>query len=186
MLENYVADSVQEQAASVPQWGSSRNFDPHAHRRDAEVGSQKLLKALCEHHPEYMPTRLAKKPEPVRAEIVFLPVEKNIETIFEKCPPIKLIVAEVAKFYGLTMTKIAADRRSNDIVRPRHVAIWLCRELTTASYPLIGKYLGGRDHTTCINAVRQVDKRLLNEDRLADEIQIIKLRILDQMQEVAA
>lgn len=171
-------------------WQSSRHFDPNEATVSARDGSRNLLLALCEHHPEHMPKRMKREPvqeTPPGAEIVQLPVAPTIESVFDKSPPIKMIVMETAKFYGLSMNEIASDRRHMNIVNPRHVATWLCKELTTASFPKIGKYLGGRDHTTCIHAIRRIKARLdSGDDRLADEIQIIKLRILDSMYGVAA
>ena len=56
------------------------------------------------------------------------------------------------------------QRRSRSIVYPRHVAMYLCRELTDSSLPKIGRDFGGRDHTTVINATSNIT-RLIREDR---------------------
>jgi len=66
--------------------------------------------------------------------------------------------------FGISMQELVGDRRSQAIVYPRQVAMYLCRELTDSSLPKIGKKFGGRDHTTVIHATSKI-ARLLKEDR---------------------
>jgi chromosomal replication initiator protein len=66
--------------------------------------------------------------------------------------------------FGISMQELVGDRRSQSIVYPRQVAMYLCRELTDSSLPKIGKKFGGRDHTTVIHATSKI-ARLLKEDR---------------------
>jgi chromosomal replication initiator protein len=66
--------------------------------------------------------------------------------------------------FGISMQELVGDRRSQSIVYPRQVAMYLCRELTDSSLPKIGKKFGGRDHTTVIHATSKI-ARLLQEDR---------------------
>ncbi len=66
--------------------------------------------------------------------------------------------------FGVTMEELTGDRRSQNIVYPRQVAMYLSRELTDSSLPKIGKEFGGRDHTTVIHATSKI-ARLIREDR---------------------
>jgi chromosomal replication initiator protein len=66
--------------------------------------------------------------------------------------------------FGMSMQELVGDRRSQSIVYPRQVAMYLCRELTDSSLPKIGKKFGGRDHTTVIHATSKIAK-LIQEDR---------------------
>jgi chromosomal replication initiator protein len=66
--------------------------------------------------------------------------------------------------FGVTMGELTGDRRSQNIVYPRQVAMYLSRELTDSSLPKIGKEFGGRDHTTVIHATSKI-ARLIREDR---------------------
>jgi len=77
-------------------------------------------------------------------------VERIQETIIER--------------FGISMQELVGDRRSQSIVYPRQVAMYLCRELTDSSLPKIGKKFGGRDHTTVIHATSKIAK-LIQEDR---------------------
>jgi len=66
--------------------------------------------------------------------------------------------------FGISMQELVGERRSQSIVYPRQVAMYLCRELTDSSLPKIGKKFGGRDHTTVIHATSKIAK-LIQEDR---------------------
>jgi chromosomal replication initiator protein len=70
----------------------------------------------------------------------------------------------VVERFGISMQELTGDRRSQSIVYPRQVAMYLCRELTDSSLPKIGKKFGGRDHTTVIHATSKIAK-LIQEDR---------------------
>jgi chromosomal replication initiator protein len=70
----------------------------------------------------------------------------------------------VCERFGVTLAELTGDRRSQNIVYPRQVAMYLARELTDSSLPKIGKEFGGRDHTTVIHATSKI-ARLIREDR---------------------
>ena len=77
---------------------------------------------------------------------------------------IGLIQELVCERFGVTMAELTGDRRSQNIVYPRQVAMYLSRELTDSSLPKIGREFGGRDHTTVIHATSKI-ARLIREDR---------------------
>jgi chromosomal replication initiator protein len=77
---------------------------------------------------------------------------------------IKGIQDHVSDRFGLSLEELCGDKRSQNIVYPRQVAMYLSRELTDASLPKIGKEFGGRDHTTVIHATSKI-ARLIKEDR---------------------
>jgi chromosomal replication initiator protein len=70
----------------------------------------------------------------------------------------------ICERFGVTMAELTGERRSQNIVYPRQVAMYLSRELTDSSLPKIGKQFGGRDHTTVIHATSKI-ARLIREDR---------------------
>ena len=77
---------------------------------------------------------------------------------------VERIQETVVERFGISMQELTGDRRSQSIVYPRQVAMYLCRELTDSSLPKIGKKFGGRDHTTVIHATSKIAK-LIQEDR---------------------
>jgi chromosomal replication initiator protein len=74
------------------------------------------------------------------------------------------IQTTVSERFGLSLDELCGDRRSQNIVYPRQVAMYLSRELTDASLPKIGREFGGRDHTTVIHATSKI-ARMIREDR---------------------
>jgi chromosomal replication initiator protein len=82
---------------------------------------------------------------------------------------VEQIQRTVVERFGMSMQELTGDRRSQQIVYPRQVAMYLCRELTDSSLPKIGKQFGGRDHTTVIHATSKIAK-LIREDRNVYEL----------------
>lgn len=74
------------------------------------------------------------------------------------------IQKRVSEYYGIKMADMQSARRSQNIARPRQVAMFLTKVLTTRSLPDIGRKFGGRDHTTVLHAVRRVEE-LMGQDR---------------------
>jgi chromosomal replication initiator protein len=77
---------------------------------------------------------------------------------------IERIQDEVSERFSLSKEELIGDKRSQNIVYPRQVAMYLSRELTDSSLPKIGRHFGGRDHTTVIHATSKI-ARLIREDR---------------------
>jgi chromosomal replication initiator protein len=75
----------------------------------------------------------------------------------------------VAERFSLSLDELCSDKRSQNIVYPRQVAMYLSRELTDSSLPKIGKEFGGRDHTTVIHATSKI-ARLIDEDRSVHDL----------------
>lgn len=89
--------------------------------------------------------------------------------------PITRILKAVASYYNTTVAEIISSRRQAPIVRPRQVAMYLCRELTPRSFPEIGRRIGGRDHTTALHGWRKIKWMIEDGDtELADQITRIK------------
>jgi chromosomal replication initiator protein len=90
---------------------------------------------------------------------------------------IEQIQAAVCEAFRVSLADLKGDKRSQDIVYPRQVAMYLARELTDLSLPKIGAKFGGRDHSTVIHAKDKISK-LLNEDReVFNLVQDLTLRI---------
>jgi chromosomal replication initiator protein len=77
---------------------------------------------------------------------------------------IERIQETVIERFGLSLDELCGEKRSQNIVYPRQVAMYLSRELTDSSLPKIGRQFGGRDHTTVIHATSKI-ARLIREDR---------------------
>ena len=84
---------------------------------------------------------------------------------------ISSIQQEVCKFYSIGMSELTGNKRSQNIVLPRQIAMYLSRELTDLSLPAIGTQFGGRDHTTVIHANAKIQKLLSQQRAVYNEIQ---------------
>jgi chromosomal replication initiator protein len=84
-----------------------------------------------------------------------------------------LIMGQTAAYFGLTIDDLCGSSRSRVLVTARHIAMYLCRELTDLSLPKIGQQFGGRDHTTVINADRKI--RSLMAERRSIYTQVTEL-----------
>lgn len=80
------------------------------------------------------------------------------------------IVDMVASHFGVPAIDITSGRRNRGSVRARHVAMYLARVGTTRSFPEIGRFIGGRDHTTVMAAVRGVERRMESDPAFACEV----------------
>ncbi|HKK30700.1 MAG TPA: chromosomal replication initiator protein DnaA [Alphaproteobacteria bacterium] len=78
------------------------------------------------------------------------------------------IQRRVAEHYNIRLADMASPRRARAVARPRQIAMYLAKQLTTRSLPEIGRKFGGRDHTTVMHAVRKVDE-LRSSDQLLQE-----------------
>jgi chromosomal replication initiator protein len=89
----------------------------------------------------------------------------------------KQIVKAVADFYDLEENDLIEKSRKKEVVKPRQIAMYLLREELKTSYPAIGEKLGGRDHTTAIHACTKIEKALSNDQKLSQEVNLIREKI---------
>jgi chromosomal replication initiator protein len=79
----------------------------------------------------------------------------------------------VADYYKIKVAEFFSKKRTRAIARPRQVAMWLCREVTSHSFPEIGDAFGGRDHTTVIHAVKTIDSLRTKENELNHDLHVL-------------
>ncbi|MEM9429841.1 MAG: chromosomal replication initiator protein DnaA [Pseudomonadota bacterium] len=88
------------------------------------------------------------------------------------------IIRKVSEHYNVRMADMLGPRRSRNVARPRQVAMYLAKTLTTKSLPEIGRRFGGRDHTTVIHAVRKIEELSAIDSQIADDVELLR-RILE-------
>lgn len=84
------------------------------------------------------------------------------------------IQRRVAEHFNVKMTDMVSARRARAVARPRQVAMYLAKTLTTRSLPEIGRKFGGRDHTTVIHAIRTVEKLCREDQILAEDVTVLE------------
>ena len=87
---------------------------------------------------------------------------------------IDAIQNRVASHYGVRVAEMFSPRRARNIARPRQVAMFLAKNLTSLSYPEIGRQFGGRDHTTVMHAVRTIEGLVNSDQAVAEDVQLLK------------
>ncbi|MFQ5812791.1 MAG: chromosomal replication initiator protein DnaA [Anaerolineae bacterium] len=91
----------------------------------------------------------------------------------KKCTPADVIEV-VADFYSMSPKDLKGRSRSQKVVKPRHIAMYLARQETKASLPQIGKALGDRDHTTVLYGVRKIGDQTERDEMLRREVLAIR------------
>lgn len=86
---------------------------------------------------------------------------------------IDYIQKTVADYYKIKVAEFFSKKRTRAIARPRQVAMWLCREVTSHSFPEIGDAFGGRDHTTVIHAVKTIDSLRAKDNELNHDLHVL-------------
>jgi chromosomal replication initiator protein len=115
-------------------------------------------------------------------QVITLDMAKNVlrDLIGDKKKIVSIedIQEVVGAKYHVKIGDLKSRRRSKTLVHPRQIAMYLCRELTDASFPEIGRHFGGKDHTTIIHACRQIAKAKEADTTLHTTLEGLKEQIL--------
>lgn len=87
---------------------------------------------------------------------------------------IEEIQRKVAEHYNIRLSDMIGPKRLRNIARPRQVAMYLAKQLTSRSLPEIGRRFGGRDHTTIMHGVRKIEELMATDSQLSDDLQLLK------------
>ena len=83
------------------------------------------------------------------------------------------IQSKTAEFYKLDVKDFHSPQRARRVARPRQVAMYLSRKLTTRSLPEIGRRFGGRDHTTVLHACRRIEALIVEDPLFRQEVDFL-------------
>ncbi|MDO5529645.1 MAG: chromosomal replication initiator protein DnaA [Paracoccus sp. (in: a-proteobacteria)] len=84
------------------------------------------------------------------------------------------IQRRVAEHYNIKLADMVGPRRTRTVARPRQIAMYLAKQLTTRSLPEIGRRFGGRDHTTIMHGVRKIEELAADDHGLAEDIRLLR------------
>jgi chromosomal replication initiator protein len=129
-------------------------------------GALNRVMAVCELNNSFPDL---KKTTNILTNIISQPVKKAISP--------KDILRNVAEFYGVSVEDLTNKNRKKEIVKPRQIAMYLMRTEIKSSFPSIGSWLGGRDHTTAMHSYEKVTKEIENNKVIEQEIYLIIERI---------
>lgn len=127
--------------------------------RDLEGAVKRILAYAGIERTNTISIELAQK---ALKEILSTLPQRNITTA--------VIIDEVEKYYHLPQGSLITKKRSNDVAFPRHIAMYLAREVLGESFPQIGEEFN-RDHSTVMSAVKKVKQNLSGDKELAEKLQ---------------
>ncbi len=110
-------------------------------------------------------------------ETVAYEVLKDMIVETQKRITIDLIQRRVAEYFEVRPSDMTAKRRSKNVVYPRHVAMYLSRELTSFSFPEIGEQFGGRDHTTILHGYEKIKKDVKKDQKIKSLVEKLVVEI---------
>ena len=84
------------------------------------------------------------------------------------------IQKRVAEHFNIKMAEMTSSRRARVVARPRQVAMYLAKQLTSRSLPEIGRKFGGRDHTTVMHAVKKIEELVVADRALAEDVEVLR------------
>ncbi len=84
------------------------------------------------------------------------------------------IIKKTCEHYHLRQTDLMSPSRARNISRPRQMAMYLCKKLTTRSLPEIGRKFGGRDHTTILHGVRKIEELISIDSQIAEDAELLR------------
>ncbi|MFC7702630.1 chromosomal replication initiator protein DnaA [Plastorhodobacter daqingensis] len=88
------------------------------------------------------------------------------------------IQRRVAEHYNIRLSDLIGPKRLRTIARPRQIAMYLAKQLTSRSLPEIGRRFGGRDHTTIMHGVKKVEELIGSDQQIAEDLQLLR-RLLE-------
>lgn len=108
-------------------------------------------------------------------------VQNIIQTVNIHLPKSSLtprkIIKLVADFYEISVNDLMGESRKKELVVPRQITMYLLREETNASFPNIGQELGKRDHTTAMHAYNKIQKELVKNEKIKNDLILIKQKL---------
>lgn len=92
----------------------------------------------------------------------------------ERKVSIEEIQRHVAEHYNIRLSEMIGPKRLRIFARPRQVAMYLCKQMTSRSLPEIGRRFGGRDHTTVMHGVRRIEELRVQDAQVAEDLEILR------------
>ena len=101
-------------------------------------------------------------------------VLKDMLKAHERRVTIDEIQRKVAEHFNIRLTDMSSARRARAVARPRQIAMYLAKQLTSRSLPEIGRKFGNRDHTTVMHAVNRVSELMEQDPGLAESVELLR------------
>ena len=110
-------------------------------------------------------------------EVDFETAKALLRDLTRKEPPkiitIDLIQKEVSDFFSITVKDMKSNQKQKKFSEPRQIAMFLSRKYTTSSFPEIGSKFGGKNHSTVVHAVKNVEKKMISDRSVASTVSVL-------------
>lgn len=121
--------------------------------------------------------RIITKIKALAAELKELSVKQSLlsdKQVKQYRWPVDQIQKAVGVYCGVSRGDMLSARRTRNVVRPRQIAMYLCKKLTLRSLPEIGRKFGGRDHTTVLHAVRKIESLRQSDPIIREQVEYLE------------
>lgn len=98
----------------------------------------------------------------------------RLETDLPKLPTMQAVVNSASKIFSVSQLEIIGPCRHPQRVKARHIAMYIIKTETICSYPQIGRFFGGRDHTTVMHAIDKIERMVAADEKFAAIVQRVK------------
>lgn len=92
----------------------------------------------------------------------------------ERKVSVEEIQRKVSEHYNIRLSDMVGPKRLRSYARPRQVAMYLCKKMTSRSLPEIGRRFGGRDHTTVMHGVKRIEELKQNDGQIAEDLELLR------------
>ncbi len=116
------------------------------------------------------------KKEPTQ-QMVEQALSEIIESSKKTCVQNKDVIDVISEFYEVDKSELISKGRKKEVVYPRQIAMYLLRNDMNMSYPGIGKYFSGRDHTTALHACEKIKREIETNEKLKEEIEFLREKL---------
>ncbi len=115
--------------------------------------------------------------KPITIEVAQNQLHDTFNQVNDGSITIEIIQKVVAEHYNITVRELTGKKRTPKISMPRHIAIYIAREMVGYSFPELGNEFGGRDHTTTMNSYEKIENLLKTDSGLNSTIEMLKREI---------
>ena len=84
------------------------------------------------------------------------------------------IQRKVSEHYNIRLSDMIGPKRLRTYARPRQIAMYLAKQMTSRSLPEIGRRFGGRDHTTVMHGVKRIEELMAKDSQIADDLELLR------------
>jgi chromosomal replication initiator protein len=92
----------------------------------------------------------------------------------ERKVSVEEIQRKVSDHYNIRLSDMIGPKRLRNFARPRQVAMYLCKQMTSRSLPEIGRRFGGRDHTTVMHGVKRIEELRIQDAQIAEDLELLR------------